>query len=217
VVNIFSRKKYEKTLRELFIDISEITKKAFETMTSAIVAYVDGDFEIAEKEAEKTIKLEKKQDRVKEELFARLYTRESMVFSRSDRILIIENIDKITDKIEIVVRKLTLDQQKIESKLGEGIKEIASLNSQIGIEVHEMVMSVLDDFKKAEKHITHITDLRRTIREKKWELQKLNYDVQKDFLAFRYVESLIKDLVEAANRAEIFADRIFILIHKYTI
>ena len=186
-------------------------------MKNAVLAYVDVDFKLAEKEAQKTIMWEKKQDRVKEELFQRLYTRESMVFSRSDRIQIIENIDKITDKIEIVVRKLLLDQQKIDKSMKEGIKEIATLNSQIGFEVHEMVKCVLEDFKTAQEHITNITDLRRTIREKRWELQKLNYTVQKDFLAFRYVESLIKDLMEAADRAEIFADRVFILIHKYTV
>ncbi len=217
MVKIFSRKKYEKTLSELFVENSKITEEAFQSMKCSVIAYVDGDFELAEKEAAKTIAFEKKQDRVKEQLFERLYTRESMVFSRSDRIQIIENIDKITDKVEIVVRKLTLDHQKVEKSLGEGIKEIAELSGQIGSEVHAMVLTVLEDFKKAQQHITNITNLRRTIREKRWELQKQNYDVQKEFIEFRYVESLIKDLVEAADRAEIFADRVFILIHKYTI
>ena len=217
VIKIFSRKKYDKTLRELFIENSELTKKAFESMKNSVIAYVDGDFELAEKEAAKTISFEKRQDRVKEELFERLYTRESMVFSRSDRILIIENIDKITDQIELVVRKLTLNHQKLEESLRDGIKEIAYLSGQIGAEVHKMVMTVLDDFKAAQQHITNITNLRRTIREKRWELQKQNYAVQKEFLEFRYVETLIKYLVEAVDRAEIFADRVFILIHKYTI
>ncbi len=215
MVEIFSRKKNVKSIRELFIETSSLTKDAFETMKNAVLAYVDGNFDLAKKESEITTATEKKQDRVKEELFERIFSRETMVFSRTDRILIIENIDKITDKIEIVVRKLLLYQINIKDPLKEGIKELADLNMQIGIEVHEMVIAVLDDFEKARSHITEITNLRRNVREKQWALQKMNYDYQEDFLAFRYTETLIKYLMETADRAEIFADRIFILINKY--
>jgi len=218
VVEIFSRKKNVKSMRDLFIETSSLTKDAFETMRNAVLAYVEGNFDLAKKEADITIATEKKQDRVKEEVFARMFSRETMVFSRADRILIIENIDKITDKIEIVVRKLLLYQVDIKDSLKEEIKELAELNNQIGKEVHEMVIAVLDDFEKARVHITEITNLRRNVREKQWKLQKMNYDyhdIQEDFLAFRYTETLIKYLMETADRAEIFADRVFILINKY--
>ncbi len=201
----------------MFIECSQLTKEAFESMKNAVLAYVNGDFALAEQEADKTIALEKKQDRVKEKLFERMFTRETMVFSRSDRIQIIENIDKITDKIEIVVRKLLLYQVKIKKPLQEGIKEIAELNNQIGEKVHEMIINVLSDFEKAKEYVTQITDLRRTVREKQWELQKMNYSYQEDFMAFRYTETLIKYLMEAADRAEVFADRMFILIYKYAL
>lgn len=199
----------------MFIETCSLTKDAFETMRNAVLAYVEGKFDLAKKEADITIALEKKQDRVKEEIFERMFSRETMVFSRADRIQIIENIDKITDKIEIVVRKLLLYQVDIKDPLKEGIKELAELNMQIGKEVHEMVKAVLDDFEKTRVHITEITNLRRNVREKQWELQKMNYDHQEDFLAFRYTETLIKYLMETADRAEIFADRVFILINKY--
>ena len=217
VIEIFSKKKDGKSLNDLFIECSHLTKKAFETMRNAVIAYVDGDFVLAEKESSKTITLEKKQDRVKEELFERMFTRETMVFSRSDRIQIIENLDKITDQIEIVVRKLLLYQVQIKTPLQQGIKEIAELNSQIGEKVYEMVTSVLEDFTKAKNYVDQITDLRRTVREKRWELQKENYKLQDDFMTFRYIESLIKQLMESADRAEIFADRILVLIYKYAL
>lgn len=215
MVEIFSRKKNVKSIRELFIETSRLTKDAFKTMNNAVLAYVDGNFDLAQKESEITTATEKKQDRVKEELFERIFSRETMVFSRTDRILMIENIDKITDKIEIVVRKLLLYQFDIKDPLKEGIKELADLNMRIGDEVHEMVIAVLDDFEKTRVHITEITNLRRNVREKQWKLQKMNYDYQEDFLAFRYTETLIKYLMETADRAEIFADRVFILINKY--
>ncbi len=217
MIEIFSRKKNVKSIRDLFIETSSLTKDAFETMRNAVLAYVDGNFDLAKKESEITTATEKKQDRVKEELFERIFSRETMVFSRTDRILIIENIDKITDKIEIVVRKLLLYQFDIKAPLKEGIKELANLNMQIGNEVHKMVIAVLADFEKARVHITEITNLRRNVREKQWILQKMNYDYQEDFLAFRYTETLIKYLMETADRAEIFADRVFILINKYAL
>jgi predicted phosphate transport protein (TIGR00153 family) len=217
VIKIFSRKKHDKSLKELFIECSMITQEAFLSAKEAIVAYVDSNFTEAQKKADETIALEKKQDRVKEEIFERIFSRETMVFSRADRILIIENIDKITDKIEIVVRKLLLSQVEIDKNLREGIKEIAELNNQIGVQVHEMVSNVQEDFEKARENITTITNLRRNVREKQWDLQELNYDHHKDFQVFRYTETLIKYIMEAADRAEIFADRVFILIHKYAI
>lgn len=217
MIEIFSRKKKGKSLRDLFIEVSDLTKEAFETMKNAVLAYVEGNFHLAQEEADKTIQLEKKQDRVKEEIFERIFSRETMVFSRSDRILIVENIDKITDKIEIVVRKLLLHQIEIKEPLQNGIKELALLNDQIGEKVHAMVLNVLDNFEETKKYITQITDLRRAVREKQWELQKMNYYFQDDFMAFRYTETLIKYLMEAADRAEIFADRVFVLINKYAL
>ena len=217
MIGIFSnKKKNTKNIRELFLEITSLTKEAFEHMKNAVIAYVEGDFESAKEEADKTITIEKKQDRVKEEFFERIFSRETMVFSRTDRIMIIENIDKITDKIEIVVRKLLLYQVEIKTPLIDGIKEMAEINNQIGGEVYDMVVAVLDDFKIAKTHLTNITNLRREVREKRWVLQKLNYDNQDNFLAFRYTETLIKYLMEAADRAEIFSDRVFILINKYT-
>ncbi|MHA1199089.1 MAG: DUF47 family protein [Candidatus Heimdallarchaeaceae archaeon] len=214
---MFSRRKKDvKSLKELFIECSQITMEAFASMKDAVIEYVEGNFSEAIEISAKTIELEKKQDRVKEEIFERMFSRETMVFSRSDRIQIIENIDKITDKIEIVVRKLGLHEIEIDKNLRAGIKEIAELSEQIGIQVHEMVINLQDDFEKAMINITQITNLRREVREKRWGLQKLNYAHQTDFQAFRYTESLIKYLTEAADRAEIFADRVFILIHKYT-
>lgn len=217
MIKIFSRKKHAKSLKELFVECSDLTQDAFLSMKKAVIAYVDGNFSDAQKEADETIALEKKQDRVKEEIFERIFSRETMVFSRADRIQIIENIDKITDKIEIVVRKLLLAQVEINENLKDGIKEIAELNNKIGVQLHEMVVNVQDNFDKSRENITTITNLRRTVREKQWELQKLNYDYHTDFQVFRYTETLIKYLMEAADRAEIFADRVFILIHKYAI
>ncbi len=80
-----------------------------------------------------------------------------------------------------------------------------------------MVKNVFEDFDTTKPYITQITDLRRAVREKRWELQKMNYQFQEDFMAFRYIETLIKYLMEAADRAEIFADRIFVLINKYAL
>ncbi len=217
VMKIFSRKKHAKSLKELFVECSELTKKAFETMKKSVLAYVDGNFSDTQKFAKETISLEKQQDRVKEEFFQRLFSRETMVFSRTDRIQIIENIDKITDKIEIVVRKLLLYQVEIHKNLREGIKEIVDLNEQIGVQVHDMVVNIQDNFQEVRENIISITNLRRSVREKQWELQKLNYDHQQDFQAFRYTETLIKNLMEAADRAEIFADRVFILVNKYAL
>jgi len=203
-------------MKDLFTECGELTMKAFEAMRDAVVAYVDEDYAKVELQISETISFEKKQDRVKEEFFERLYSRETMVFSRSDRINIIENLDTITDKTEIVARKLGLYRVKVNENLRDGIKELAELNYNIGVLVYELTINLQNDFAKAKENIVEITNLRREVREKHWILQKLNYEYQKEFHPFRYTETLIKYLMETADKSEIFADRMFILINKYT-
>ncbi len=59
-----------------------------------------------------------------------------------------------------------------------------SFNSGYWKETKTLAVKFLDDFEKAKKNIIQITDLRRTVREKRWELQKMNYHFHDDFMSF---------------------------------
>ena len=48
MIEFFSGKKKGKSLRELFIEASALTKEAFEFIKNAVLAYVEGNFELAQ-------------------------------------------------------------------------------------------------------------------------------------------------------------------------
>ncbi|MBA7522975.1 hypothetical protein ES705_15096 [subsurface metagenome] len=203
---------------DLFVENCTLVEEAFHLMSDAVLAFLDQDFEQAKTKTEETILVEKKQDRLREEITERLFSRETMAFSRSDRLKIIESLDKIGDKIEIVVRKLIQFPHDVPDSLQGGIKNIVDKSRTLGTEVKELVVGVLEDFKKGKEHITKITDIRREVREIHWNLLESNYkENYKDFLIFDHNQNLIKDLCKAADRVEDFADQIYGLICKYAL
>ncbi len=202
---------------ELFIDDCNILEDSFHLMNDAVVAFLEGRFDDAETFTKKVISYEKKQDRLSEKIIERLFGRETMVFSRSDRLHIVESLDRIVDKVEIVVRKLVQYRHTIQGDMAKGINDIAHKNAQIGTKVKELIIAVLEDFEKAKDIVITITDLRRDVRDQHWQLLKLNYTSDPGYLVFSHIETLVKDLCKCADRAEEFADEIFGLISKYAL
>jgi len=217
VIEISPAKKKKKKLQELFIENCTLVEEAFILMRDTVVAYLDEDFVLAEKKAAESIQVEKKQDRLREEIIRRLFSRETMVFSRSDRLSIIESLDKIVDKVEIFVQELICFKSSISEQLKADLMVIVDKSVEIGSEIKELVVSVLEDFSKGEEHITRITDLRREVRDLHWELLRKNYELKPDYLDFTYNENLIKNLCKVADRAEEFADQIYGFICKYAL
>lgn len=94
------------SLRDLFYENADLLNQAFQTTNEAVDAYCRNNIEEARLKAQETINIEKKQDRSREIIIERIFSKETMVFTRSDRLKIIEKMDKIVDETEIIVRKL---------------------------------------------------------------------------------------------------------------
>ncbi|MCF2139979.1 MAG: DUF47 family protein [Candidatus Lokiarchaeota archaeon] len=204
-------------LRILFDQDSDLLEKAFHAMSASLDAYIEGNEEEKEKKAHETIKIEKEQDALRSKMIERLFSKETMVFSRMDRLKIIEQMDKIVDECEIVVRKLLQFNPSIPLNIKEKLRIITKNNAFIGTELKLLIQTVFDDFSKTSPHIKQITDLRREIREIHWQLLEENYKINKNFLEFSYLRDLIKSLAKVADRGEEFADQIFSFICKYSL
>ncbi|MHA1317404.1 MAG: DUF47 domain-containing protein [Candidatus Heimdallarchaeaceae archaeon] len=215
-MKISIKKKKKPKLQELFIENCLFVEEAFYSMEKAIGSYLNRDFDQAIEKTNETIEIEKKQDRSREEIISRLFSRETMVFSRSDRLSIVESLDRIADKIEIALKNLIIHRCDISPELKEGIIKITKLNSKIGKEVKELVIAIFEDFSKGKEHVEEITNLRREVRSIHWDLLEKNYSVKQDFKDFNLQETLIKNLGKVADRAEEFADQIYNLLCKYS-
>lgn len=210
-------KKAEKgpSLKSLFIKNAEVAEKAFRTMKEALMAFLNGDNDLANAKAEETILVEKEHDRIKEEVIRRLFSKESMVFSRPDRLNIIEETDKIVDQTEIVVRKLQQYSPAVPPEMVEGLKSMAQDLGEIGTNINQLIQSILQDFSAGYQYIERITDLRRNIREVHGDLLKTNYSLDLSYKEFYYYTTLVKALTKVADESEEFADEIQGLLCKY--
>ncbi len=210
-------KKNKPSLYDLFQEDAEITAKALYQLSDAIHAFSEDDFESMKKYSEETIAMEKRQDRLSETIFERMFGKETMVFSRPDRIFIVKELDKIVDRAEFAVRKMLLFRPKPDKAINSILDEISSLIKNIGAQVEQMVIEVFNDFEAAKKTIIQIEDFRREVRRLNWNGLEKIFSSNLDPIEFRFYETIFMQIAKVADTAEQFADSIFELICKYTL
>ena len=206
----------KESMHDLFVNNAKMVEKGFTALDSAVKSLMDGNLEETQVNIEKTIQVEKDQDRLREEIIERLFTRETMVFSRPDRLNIVEGLDDIMDKVEITARYL-LQYKKIDIPKAyktEFIK-ISSEMIKIGSNIGELIRMVLKDFEKAKPICNEIEDVRRNVRTYLWQLHNQLYEEKLDFMQFNYFQNLIKSIRKAADVSEDFSDKIYGLLCKY--
>ena len=211
------KKEKGKSLRDLFYENADLLNQAFQTMCEAVNAYCQNNIEEARKKAEETIAIEKMQDRSREAIIERIFSKETMVFTRTDRLKIIERMDKIVDETEIVVRKLLQFNPTPPAELIDGFGKIAENLGKIGIDLKKLIKVILVDFSEGPLYIKNINDFRREVREIQWGLLTKIFELNLKPLEFNYFQNLIKAVSKVADKSEEFADEINGMLLKYAL
>lgn len=211
------KKEKGNSLRDLFYENADLLNQAFQTTKDAVNAYCQNNIEEARKKAEETISTEKKQDRSREIIIERIFSKETMVFTRTDRLKIIERMDKIVDETEIVVRKLLQFNPTPPTELIEGLQKMVDNVGKIGINLEKLIKVILVDFSEGPQYIKKISDFRREVREVHWNLLTKVYELKLEPLVFIYFQNLIKSISKVSDKAEEFADEINGMLCKYAL
>lgn len=204
-------------LQELFNIMANLTEKALNSMSTAVSAFCQGNNKDMNLNINETIKTEKAQDRVREDIMLRLFGRETMTFSRMDRLRIASKLDEIVDKAESVVRKLRMHKPEPIKELYEGIKWLGMEAASIGQYLKELIIAIFEDFDKGKELIIKIEDIRREVRNREYELLTKLYELQPEYADFIFLGGLIDNLTGISNVVEDFSDEIYSLICKYTL
>lgn len=204
-------------LQELFNIMANLTEKALNSMSTAVSAFCQGNNKDMNLNINETIKTEKAQDRVREDIMLRLFGRETMTFSRIDRLRIVSKLDGIVDKAESVVRKLRMHKPEPIKELYEGIKWLGMEAASIGQYLKELIIAIFEDFDKGKELIIKIEDIRREVRNREYELLTKLYELQPEYADFIFLGGLIDNLTGISNVVEDFSDEIYSLICKYTL
>lgn len=205
----------KKKLQDLFYEDAALMSAVIESMCKGVKAFSKS--EPFEDFCMQAIDSEKKQDRVREEILGRMYTRETMVFSREDRMGLVYRMDDVADAAERVAMRLSMYKPKALSDVLEGIGLMGEMVERIGKNLAELIEAVFKDFDPAEDLIKKITDDRRDVRAKEYELLKSLYGRGLNASDLVFYEDLVTNLAKVGNEAEEFADIIWTLISKYTL
>jgi len=206
------KKEKGNSLRDLFYENADLLNQAFQTTKEAVDAYCQNNIEEARLKAQATIDIEKKQDRSREIIIERIFSKETMVFTRSDRLKIIEKMDKIVDETEIVVRKLLQFNPTPPAELIDGLVKMVENIGKIGIDLKKLIKVILVDFSEGPLYIKNINDLRREVRDIHWVLLTKIFELNLKPLEFNYFQNLIKAISKVSDKSEEFADEIKICI-----
>lgn len=204
-------------IQSLFNKAADLTEKALNSMAAAVSAFCQGKDKDMNSYIEETIQTEKEQDRVREDIMLRLFGRETMVFSRTDRLKIVKKLDGIVDKAESIVRKLRMHKPEPIKELYEGINWLGMKAASIGRHLKDLIIAIFEDFDKGKKLIIKISDIRREVRNREYELLTKLYDLQPEYYDFIFLGDLINNLTTISNIIEDFSDEIYGLICKYTL
>ncbi len=143
-----------------------------------------------------------------------------MMFSKADRVLVFNRINKIRDFGEILARKMLLYRVVFpDEQFKNDIKVILELLKTVLLDLASAVKSIGKDLEHSYEVSQKIKNEHLKLRNKAWELLSKLYNYEMDFLSrtFLYLKDLIEGIVILADVAENFAGYLQFLATKYLI
>ncbi|UYP48189.1 hypothetical protein NEF87_004474 [Candidatus Lokiarchaeum ossiferum] len=206
----------KKKLQDLYYDGADKIEFALESMYKTIVALCEGNASQMESYAQDTILAEKKSDQIHDQIIDRLFSRESLVFSREDRLFLISQMDEVVDKAEDVVRRGTIYfPTLVPPKLIPRLISICEKGKIIGTLLKKAIKAVFTDFNEASNYLNLIEKNRREAKRDDLYVLKILYDLNLGTRNFMYFDRLIHNIMKTIDTANTFADGIHRLIVKY--
>ena len=120
-------------LHSLFIEHAEYLEKALQSMNKAVQYACSHNTEKMKEFIDQTIVFEKKQDRIREKIIENLFGRETMVFSRPDRLLLVNDMNTIVSFAERMARRIELVEIGDYKELLSAITTISDGIGKIGM------------------------------------------------------------------------------------
>ncbi len=218
-ISKFKRNNKEKKgkLQDLFGEDVCLLDKVMDALSNSLNAFCEEDAEGKKKYADQVIKIEDAQDQIRDEIIARIFGTESMVFSRPDRMRMVTAMDRIVGQGKKVAHDLMVyNPDPVLRELAIHLAAIGKQIAKMGTMTKVMMDQFFDDFDKAIETCIKINEARHVVRDRKSEFFTTLYQIKPVYYDFRFYAELMNNLTEVANRMEHFADFIYGLIAKYS-
>jgi predicted phosphate transport protein (TIGR00153 family) len=218
VLNLW-RRKDEKEISELIIKHSQVILDTVKTLAQYLELILKkkakGRLEEEEEElSERVLALESKADRVEEEIDERLRGTALPVTS-SERYSLVEKMDSIADRAEIVVRKLRIIDEPIPLKIKEKLCEMGNYCLEATEAVVKSIEFLGSDFDSALAEAQKVRPIRKQNRIVEFDTLGVLVKKKLETSTFVLLHDVIQGLGRIGDRTNEAAHVIISLIIKY--
>ncbi|MFX1293856.1 MAG: DUF47 domain-containing protein [Promethearchaeota archaeon] len=204
-------------IEDIMYDYNQTMVEAITVFNEAIHLLSDDKIEEFESKVKEITQIEAKSDRLKEKLIELFIKRETMAFSRADRIDLVDEIDYILDRIEYCARTIQTHPIKTYAPIAKDFKKYSNDLAEIVKTLSGAINMAETDLKKAIEATKLIESLRRSARSH-------SFEIMKDILKFEFsnLEKILlytttKYLLGILDKAEEVSDFLRKIAIKYLV
>ncbi len=186
-----------------------------ENLDNAIGNYCSGKIPQYRKSANLVIDLEEKADDSRRKLEKMLYTGVILPFGRGAKYELLESIDDIADKAELVARLILIEKLKIPRNLCNNFKKLSGLVLDSVTHLKTAVLQLDSDLGKAIISAAKVERIREDARTLEFRLMEQLFSKSGGSVDIILLKELIALIGNVADKAEESADRVVSLAVKY--
>jgi uncharacterized protein Yka (UPF0111/DUF47 family) len=200
----------------LFQQAAELMEQAGNFMHGMILSMVDSDQDAVNQFMDKLLDLEKDFDKRSDQIVERLFSREVMTFSRSDRLDLINKMDNVVDHILNNARRAnSYTPSYIPPEVASSLKIIAQNSQEIDMNLKQAVFLLFSNFAEAEHQIIQIRTLNRSARNMLWTTIHDLFQSSEEPRDLLYFDRFLRDLRLTYDKISDLSTAIRSLIIKY--
>mgnify|MGYP001597200200 CR=1 FL=1 len=184
-------------------------------LNDTIRSYSDGKLKAARKSANSVIDYEEKADNSRRKLEKMLYTGVVLPFGRGAKYELLESVDDVADKAELVARLLLIERLEIPQSLDKYFKELMGTVLEVANHLKGAVLQLDLNLDNAIASATKVELLREKARQIEFKLIEKLFSRKTNVLELILLKELISLIGAVADKSEEAADRVISLAVKY--
>jgi len=203
---------------ELTIYFMNRTTKQNMKLIRAINFLINSNFENFEADLKYVIE-NKKEEEIRRAFESKIW-KSKLMFSKADRVLVFNRINRIRDLGESLARKMLIYKVVFpDEKFKNDMRDILDSLKTVLLDLSNAVKNIGKDLDKSYELSQKIKLEHDSLRNKEWGLVSKLYEYDMDFISrtFLYIKDLIEGIVAIADEAEGFAEYLQFLATKYLI
>lgn len=186
-----------------------------ECLQRCLQSYVEGEKKKFSDSVEQTSKAEADADEIRRQIELNLFQYDILPYSRGDKVTLLETVDDIADKAEIVAKLLGIYKPKIPAQTAPYFLELAAKTHKTVLMLRDAIMALEKNLEAAKEKADQTEKLREEVRATEFALlEKIFASKEKDLTKI-ILRDLIALTATIADKAEEASDFVAMLSVKY--